>query len=68
MAVKMYKEGNSIKVRGCNVQTQLDAGWTFEPAVKSTVKKLPKYKLEVKKVDVITTDLNGPEDLTTNKE
>jgi hypothetical protein len=67
MAVKMYKEQNSIKVRGCNVQAQLDAGWTFEPAVKSTQKRLPKYKLEVKAVDVIKTDLNGPEDLT-NKE
>ena len=68
MAVKMYKEQNSIKVRGCNVQAQLDAGWTFEPAMKSTAKRYPKYKLEVKGVDVIKTDLAGPEDLTTNEE
>jgi hypothetical protein len=67
MAVKMYKNGNSIKVRGCNVQAQLDAGWTFESANKSTPRS--RQRIKVKDVDVIKSDLlEGPEDLTNEEQ
>jgi hypothetical protein len=71
MSVKMYKNQNSKKVRGLNVQAHLDSGWTFNPdnqkpkPIKQTSRKL---KLEVGEVEVKSiTDLSGPEDLN-NKE
>lgn len=72
MSVKMYKEQNSKRVRGINVKAHLDTGWTFEPVTKAKLrprkKILPKMKLEVGEVEVITNiDLSGPEDLN-NKE
>ena len=69
MAVKMYKETSFKMVRGMDAEQYLKDGWTFEPSkTKSIPKKIPKYKLEVKEVDVIKPDLDGPEDLTTNEE
>lgn len=72
MSVKMYKEQNSKRVRGINVQAHLDTGWTFEPVTTAKLrprkKILPKMKLEVGEVEVKTNiDLSGPEDLN-NKE
>lgn len=69
MAVKMYKNENSKKVRGLHVQAHLDTGWTFDPVkqTKPRPKKtiIPKFKLEVGEVEVKTNnnDLSGPEDL-----
>ena len=34
MATLMYKEGNSIWVRGMDAKARLDDGWTFEPSTK----------------------------------
>jgi hypothetical protein len=71
MSVRMYKNQNSKKVRGLNVQAHLDSGWTFNPdnqKPKPIKKSLPKLKLEVGEVEVKSiTDLSGPEDLN-NKE
>ena len=68
----MYKEQNSKKVRGLNVQSHLDSGWTLSPDNKPKLKPrkriLPEMKLEIGEVVVKSTiDLSGPEDLN-NKE
>jgi len=69
MAVKMYKDKSFRMVRGLSVEAHLKDGWTFEPSkTKSTPKKSPKEKVIVNEVDIIKPDLDGPEDLTTNKE
>ena len=72
MSVRMYKNKNSKRVRGLNVQAHLDTGWTFEPIkqtkLKPTKRTLPKFKLEVGEVEVKSkTDLSGPKDLTTEE-
>ncbi len=72
MSIRMYKEKNSKRVRGLNVQAHLDTGWTLEPVnqinVKPRKKVLPKMKLTIGEVDVKTNiDLSGPKDLN-NKE
>lgn len=65
MSIKMYKDKSFKRVRGFQVKAHLKDGWTYEPSkTKSTPKKKPKYKLEIKEVDVIKPDLEGPEDLT----
>ena len=70
MSVKMYKEQNSKRVRGLNVQSHLDTGWTLEPVKQTKLKPrkriLPKLKLEIGEVEVKSKiDLSGPKDLTT---
>jgi|TARA_Y100000034_G_C6889497_1_gene408941 hypothetical protein len=72
MAVKIYKEQNSKKVRGCNVQAYLDTGWTLSPVNKIQLKPrrkvLSKAKLQVSEVKVVSkTDLLGSKDLTTEE-
>jgi len=71
MSIKMYKEKNSKRVRGCNVQAHLDTGWTLEPVqqkLRPRKRIVPEYKLEIGEVEVKSTnDLSGPEDLN-NKE
>ena len=72
MAVKMYKDKNSIMVRGLEVQSRLDAGWTLTPVTpKATlkVKRSPRTSKSTLKVQATTTtDLYSPEDYTTNEE
>lgn len=72
MSVKMYKEQNSKRVRGLNVQSHLDTGWTLEPVQQTKLKPrkriLPKLKLEIGEVEVKSKiDLSGPKDLTTEE-
>ncbi len=72
MSVRMYKDKNSKRVRGLNVQAHLDTGWTFEPGkqvdLKPRKKVLPKMKLTIGEVEVKSNiDLSGPKDLN-NKE
>ena len=72
MSVKMYKEQNSKRVRGLNVQSHLDTGWTLEPVKQTKLKPrnriLPKLKLEIGEVEVKSKiDLSGPKDLTTEE-
>jgi len=71
MAVKMYKDKNSIMVRGLEVPARLDAGWTLTPVTpKATlkVKRSPRTSKSTLKVQATTTDLYSPEDYTTNEE
>ncbi len=68
MSVKMYKDENSKRVRGLNVQAHLDTGWTLEPVKQTKLKPrkriLPKLKLEIGEVEVKSKiDLSGPKDL-----
>lgn len=72
MSIRMYKEKNSKRVRGLNVQAHLDTGWTLEPVKQTKLKPrkriLPKLKLEIGEVEVKSKiDLSGPKDLTTEE-
>jgi hypothetical protein len=70
MSSTMWKNGVSKVFHNREIVEAKKTGWTFSP-VKTIVKTkktitVPKYKLEVKEVDVLqskTTDLPGPEDL-----
>lgn len=70
MSATMWKNGVSKVFHNREIVEAKKTGWTFSPvtAIVKTKKPraVPKYKLEVKEVDVLqsnTTDLCGPEDL-----
>ncbi len=70
MATLMYKEGNSIWVRGMDAKARLDDGWTFEPstkpqkAVKPHWRQRRRMKISKAEANVIKpANLDGPEDL-----
>ena len=65
MAVKMYKDKNSIMVRGMNVQARLNEGWTFEPSKTTKATLRPRKTKKSKQVEEVaeTQDLSGPTDL-----
>lgn len=70
MAVKMYKDKNSIMVRGLEVPARLDAGWTLTPVAPTAtlkVKGSPRTSKSTLKVQT-TTDLDSPEDQPTIEE
>ena len=70
MSATMWTNGVSKVFHNREIREAKKTGWTFSP-VKAIVKTkktitVPKYKLEVKEVDVLqskTTDLLGPGDL-----
>lgn len=69
MAIKMYKEENSIMVRGMDVQARLNEGWTLEPSTTTKATLRPKRTRRTKQVQEVaeTQDLSGPTDLTTEE-
>ena len=74
MATLMYKEGNSIWVRGMDAKARLDDGWTFEPSTKPQVaaklhwRQKRRVKIAKAEASVIKQEnLTSPKDLN-NKE
>lgn len=65
MPMQMWKDTVSEIVDNKNILQRLEDGWAFKPSKKKT-SKFSKNKITAD-VDVITTDLLGPEDLN-NKE
>jgi len=63
MPMQMWKGQVSEIVDNKQILQRLEDGWALKPSQKTTSKRYPKYKLEVKGVDVTKTDLTGPEDL-----
>ena len=69
MAIQMYKGKVSEIVDNRDVRQRLEDGWTYTPSQPKATFKFSKNKITADaEVEKSTTDLAGPEDLTTAKE